>query len=144
MRSHPGDNELQFEPESAKDVNLEIDSPTTIDRLKEMTWTDRICSLTHNRGLLFGPAVFVTDILYYVDVGFENNTYQVAYRGFLFLQPIAPSPQHLPAPLTLNCSLITSPTLPISPIPLIAPQARPSSVSQCQLRQEQLIVALCR
>jgi hypothetical protein len=86
--SHPGEDDLQFEPESVQGVNLEIDSPTTIDRLKEMTWTDRICSLTRYGGLLFGPSVFVTDILYYVDVGFENNTYQVAYLGFLFLQPI--------------------------------------------------------
>lgn len=79
------EDDFNIEPEP---IHLEIESPTTIDKLKKMTWTDRICSITRYGGLLFGPSVFVTDILYYVDVGFDNDSYKVAYLGFLYLQPI--------------------------------------------------------
>lgn len=79
-------DDLHIEPEPFQELNL--DSPSTLQRFKGMSWTDRICSVARYGGLLFGPAVFITDILYYVWVGFDNESYRSAYLGFLFLQPV--------------------------------------------------------
>jgi hypothetical protein len=79
---------LDFESDSINDSDSQVKSSSTMEKLRRMTWSARVCSFIQYGGLLFGPSAFVTDILYYGQVGFDNLNYQTAYLGFLLLQPV--------------------------------------------------------